>query len=115
MPSLNLYFDEFGLEALATHAGRGTSSVADMAARHYLADRRSRRPTWPVPRFHRTITARQPARMEVRLDDETWRALPAEAELQRVTPEELVEHAVLYFLADLHRGRFAGDPLDDGR
>jgi hypothetical protein len=118
MPSLNLHLDDFGLEAMAAHA-EGAGSVAGAATRHYLADRRSLRPNWQVPRFLPSIGAGGPPPTKVLLDEETWRRVPAEAALQRVTPEELVEHAVLYFLADLHRGRLApgsaGDPLDAGR
>ncbi len=37
----------------------------------------------------------------------TWGRLQSEAERQRVSIEELVSHAVLYFLADYDSGRIA--------
>ncbi|MDX6588490.1 MAG: hypothetical protein QOI31_2963, partial [Solirubrobacterales bacterium] len=44
----------------------------------------------------------------ITLDQETWRVVVQEAERQQVSAEGLVEHAVLYFLADLDSGRVAG-------
>jgi hypothetical protein len=48
----------------------------------------------------------------VTLDDQTFDALSAEATRQDVRLAALVEHALIYFLADVDSGR-VGDRLDD--
>ncbi len=46
-------------------------------------------------------------RIEIRFGDFTWSRLEDEAIRQDVSVEELVSHAVLYFLADLDSNRLA--------
>jgi len=46
-------------------------------------------------------------RVAVELDDFGWVSLCREAELQGVLPEELLAHAALYYLSDVHSGRIA--------
>jgi len=107
--NVRLHLDQFGQEALRRFAGEredSTESVLRTAALYYLADRELNRPGWRVPRFARD-TAR-PQVVELGLDDDIWDALLREAERQGVEPELLVEHAVLYYLADLDSGRLAG-------
>jgi hypothetical protein len=50
-------------------------------------------------------------RATLEFSDFAWRALSEEAERQAVPLEELVAHAALYYLADLHSGRLAARVL----
>jgi hypothetical protein len=107
--SMTLRLDRFGSQALADFAEErhdSASMVVRTASLYYLADRESGRSAWLVPRF---LQASPPGtdRLEVDLDDETWKALANEARGQGVEPARLVEHALLYFLADLDGGRLA--------
>lgn len=43
----------------------------------------------------------------IELDDFGWTILCEEAERQNVTPEALLEHAAMYYMADLDSGRAA--------
>jgi len=68
---------------------------------------------WRVPRFVRPA---QPggAGTDVELDDATMQALEQEARRQGIPPGRLVEHALLYFLADLDSGRAEARLADEG-
>lgn len=106
---VTLHMDEFGQQALERFARRGTASDAAAvrtACLYYLADRKSGRAAWRVPRL--AADGRSVQSLRVGVDDATWAALAEEAEHQGVTPEILAVHAVLYFLADLDSGRIAG-------
>jgi hypothetical protein len=114
--------DEFGSQALERFA-RGRSGSRGAAVRtaslYYLADRDAARLTWPVPSFGMAAEGEEDvSRVEVsiQVDTETWEAIAGEAASQGVAPEELVVHAIMYFLADLDSGRVAGrlDRVLDG-
>jgi hypothetical protein len=112
-----LNLDEFGGHALETFVRerrRSHSVAARTASLYYLADRDAERPTWPVPSFASApvVPDGDSARVTIELDDETWKVVAEEAERQRVSAERLIEHALLYFLADLDSGRIA-DRLDE--
>ena len=47
------------------------------------------------------------------MDDATWQRFKAEAEAQDVPVERLLEHAALYFVADLNSGRVTARILED--
>jgi len=106
--SMTLRLDSFarqGMSEFAEERRDSASAVVRTASLYYLADRDSGRPGWRVPRFLRV----QPDAdgVELDLDDETFAALRQEANDQGVEPSRLAEHALLYFLADLDRGRVA--------
>jgi hypothetical protein len=50
-------------------------------------------------------------RVQVEFDDFGWEKLTAEAGRQGTTVEELLNHAALYFLADIDEGRFSSRVL----
>jgi hypothetical protein len=118
--SMTLRLDRFGRQALAdfTEERHGSAGrVVRTASLYYLADRDSGRPAWRVPRFLRS-SPRAGAGLQVDLDDETWDALVREARGQGVDPARLAEHALLYYLGDLDRGRLAerlGGAVNDRR
>ena len=106
--SMTLQLDNFGRQALSQFAEENrdsASTVVRTASLYYLADRDSRRPAWRVPRFARTSPDLDG--LEIDLDDDTFAALRQEASGQGVEPSRLAEHALLYYLADLDRGRLA--------
>jgi hypothetical protein len=106
---VKVQFDDFGKEALEARirGGRSRDAVIRAAARYYLADRDSGRIAWRVPPFVRRDDSNG-AGTDVELDEATTEALEEEARRQRIAPGRLVEHALLYFLADLDSRR-AGD------
>jgi hypothetical protein len=116
---LLLNLDEFGrsaIERFARNRAGSQSAAVRTASLYYLADCRGERSTWQVPRFAKSRRD-HPDRpgghgLVVDLDEDTWQAVTVEAERQNVSPETLVTHAVVYFLADLDSGRL-GDRLDD--
>jgi predicted DNA-binding ribbon-helix-helix protein len=106
---VTLHLDEFGQRAFKrlTPLRNGSAAAAvRTACLYYLADRESERSAWRTPRF---APAPPPgSALQIALDDTTWDALAEEAQNQGVTVEQLVLHAVMYFLADLDSGRLAG-------
>jgi hypothetical protein len=114
---LTLSLEEFGASTLEAEADRYSVSPAELgrhAVRYYLSDRDSGRMALRVPRLSED-PAGKPA-LELRLDFEpdTWRELEQEAKRQQVSVERLLEHAIVYFLADLDAGRVERRMLDDG-
>jgi hypothetical protein len=101
---VRLKLDGFGETALAASGGFGQPMIRT-AARYYLADRDSGRVAWKVPIFVRTDDCDDPSGTEVEFDEDTMTSLEEEARRQGIAPSRLVEHAVLYFLADLDCGR----------
>jgi hypothetical protein len=107
--SVRLQLGEFTLasmEDLSRQRGVTVDTVMREATLYYLADRESRQ-SWRYPRFAK---GRPGARLEVtvKLEEDLVRAASAEADLQEVPLERLLEHAVLYYLADLARGPDGG-------
>ena len=113
--SLPLALDEFGASALREHAECFSVSperVARRAARYYLDDRDSGRLALRVPRLE-GVRDGPAMQLRVPLDEDMWRDLGAEATRQGVSVEALLEHAILYFLADLDSGRVEWRVLED--
>jgi hypothetical protein len=113
---LTLSLEEFGASALEAEADRhsvSTARLARQAVRYYLSDRDSGRMALRVPRLPRA--AARPAALElaVDLDADSWNELDEEAGRQGVSVERLLEHAIVYFLADLDAGRVEQRMLDE--
>ena len=105
---LSLPLDEFGASAVREHAERYSLSPAELgsrAARYYLADRDSGRIALRVPRLPKGAARKAALRLTVDLDRESWQELEAEAKRQDVSVEAMLEHAIMYFLADVDSGR----------
>ena len=109
--SVTLELDEFGRDSLTAQAGRQGESLSTLlgeAALYYVADLRADRRAARIPRFARRPPSRIPAAelsLSLDLDDVTWQALEEEATRQQVSMHALLEHAALYYLADLSSGR----------
>jgi hypothetical protein len=112
---LLLPLEEFGASTLEAEAERLSVTPAALgrhAVRYYLSDRDSGRMAFRVPRLSRAAAGEPALELELDLDADTWRELEAEAERQEVSLERLLEHAVMYFLADLDAGRVERRMLD---
>jgi len=100
--------DRFGHEALEEHLrgwGGSEADALDIAVRYYLGDAGSGRVAWPVPG---DFAQRAPEQeLELALDDDLHGELRRESLRQRVTPDVLAMHALMYYLADLDSGRVA--------
>jgi hypothetical protein len=105
-----LQLDAFGRQQLEHLASRRRSKSAAVraASLYYFSDRHTDRPGWHVPAF--ASAGPHANGVRVRLDDDTFRVLAAEAGRQGVSPGTLAAHALLYFLADLYSGRRASRP-----
>jgi hypothetical protein len=105
---LTLSLEEFAASTLEAEAERYSVSPADLgrhAVRYYLSDRDSGRMALRVPQLSQE-PARKPAlALSLDLDPDTSRELEQEARSQQVSVERLLEHAIVYFLADLDAGR----------
>lgn len=113
---MSLSLDEFGASALEGMAERFSLSPAELArhaARYYISDRDSGRMALHVPRIPRAGAAKRAVGLRLDLDVDTWRELEAEARRQDVSVEVLLQHAILYLLADRDSGRVTRRMLDE--
>lgn len=109
-------FGRAALERLAEEGNGSPSKAVQAASLYYLRDRGSGRPAWRVPDLPPPDNGNHAIAVE--LDDETWAGLRREATEQGVTPDALALHALMYFVADVDRGRVGrrlGDALDGER
>ena len=105
---LTLSLEEFGASTLVGEAARysvSTTRLAQQAVRYYLSDRDSGRMALRVPRLSQERAGQPALELTLDLDSDSWNALRQEAERQEVSVERLLEHAIIYFLADLDAGR----------
>jgi hypothetical protein len=103
---VNVCLDRFGREALEEHLGRTGGTGADAlgdAVRYYLGDSDSGRVAWQAPREYRSPDSNE--ELELELDEDLHGELQRESRRQRVTPDLLAMHALMYYLADLDSGR----------
>jgi hypothetical protein len=95
---------EFTRLALEQRGG-DTSRLVREAAVYYLSDSGSNRPARSQPGFPDAADHQVP--IELTLAESQWRDLEEEADEQGITLERLLEHALLYYLADLDSGQVA--------
>jgi len=92
---------------------RHVSSRASEAIRCYLGDKDGAGPGWSYPSFLDRRRSGEEVEFSLDIDDELWGSLEAEAGHQDVSVELLLEHAVLYFAAEVDAGRIAERILED--
>jgi hypothetical protein len=63
------------------------------------------RPGWKFPSFLRDRGPSEEVELELSVDDNLWDSLEEEARSQGVSVRQMLEHAVLYFAAELNAGR----------
>ena len=105
----------FGREALESQVRRLRMSLREivrMATVYYSSRLVAEQPAGRVPRFTRARGEPLDAlEVSLDLDPAPWQVLESEAERQGVSLDRLVEHATLYFLAELHAGRVVEEIL----
>lgn len=109
--------DDFSSASLeeASTAGRTTSDVLLVRAiRYYLAERDSGRPGWPYSRLDEGDEVEEATSVvELEVDGSAWAGFSREADRQKVSTDRLLQHAVLYYLADRDSGRLTQKILED--
>jgi hypothetical protein len=105
--SVSIRLGQFAREALAGEEGSGEpiASRVEAAVRCYLNDKGSDLPGWPYPHFLPVEEPKEGTELQLSVDEVLWRSLVEEAESQGVSAQQLVEHAVLYFAAEVNAGR----------
>lgn len=89
-----------------------TSARTARAIRCYLNARGSGA-GWSYPSFLDKGRGGEGIRLKLRIEDGLWRSLEEEAERQGIGVAQMLEHAVLYFAAEVDAGRFAERILDE--
>ena len=95
-------------------SGNGhASSGAAAAIRCYLGARGSAAAGWLYPGFLGRRRSEEGVELSLSIDDALWRSLEQEAERQHTSAEQMLEHAVLYFAAEIDAGRATQRILGD--
>jgi hypothetical protein len=102
----------FSAEALSAGSPRPErlDLIVDQAIRFYLRSTRGDA-GWAFPKFLGVESGQGPE-LEVRLDRGPWEQLRAEAARQEVEPEDLLQHATMYFAAARDGGRLTSHILE---
>jgi hypothetical protein len=114
--SVTISLGEFAFEALADKNGTGSEHVParlSRAIRCYLEDADAGPTGWRHPAFAPPLPTAERTQVEMSVDEEVWRALAEEAESQGISIEQMVDHAALYFAAELDTGRITERILED--
>jgi hypothetical protein len=120
--SVKVKLGAFAGEALTGGQRTGTRPVVDTkpkadevlrAVRLYLNDKGSGRTGWAYPTLLREQHRGEEIEFELSIDNTLWYALKAEAKQQDVSVSQLLEHAALYYAAELDAGRVTERILDD--
>ncbi len=93
--------------------GEAVSAAAVRAIRCYLEDKGTGGLGWRYPGFRRGDLENGKLPLHLSIDDKLWRALEAEAESQGVSSQQMIEHAALYFAAEVDAGRVTQRIIDD--
>jgi hypothetical protein len=98
----------FAAEALARKLGKGGppgSSDFERVIQFYLSERLAQPSGWAYPDFLRERRPSDEVELDLSIGDPLWIALEAEARDQDVAVDRLLEHATLYFAAEMDAGR----------
>lgn len=82
--------------------------------RFYLKEKGSGGTGWSYPDLLRAGSPEEEVEVELEIEDALWREMRAEASRQRVSVTQLLEHAALYYAAELDAGRLTERILDEG-
>lgn len=107
---ISITFDEFGwnvLEEEARAEGLELGRLVSLACAYYRSERATERMATLVPRFDQSAAERETRLLELELDAQSLRVLEQEAQQQELELERLIEHAAIFYLADLDAGRVA--------
>jgi hypothetical protein len=104
---------QLAFDGLAGEGGTSSAARLQSAVRCYLGDRGANQAAWPYPSFLRGSEPQVDVRLELEIKDDLWQSFEAEAARQDVSPQQLLEHAAFYFVAELDAGRITQRILDD--
>jgi hypothetical protein len=98
-----------------TGFGNGVPSSADVVRviRFYLREKGGEAAGWAYPDLLRQGRPEEEVEVELEIDDSLWGQMEREAERQHVTVTQLLEHAALYYAAELDAGRLTERILDE--
>lgn len=82
--------------------------------RFYLKEKGTGGAGWSYPDLLREGRPEEEVEVELEIEDALWREMRAEASRQRVSVTQLLEHAALYYAAELDAGRLTERILDEG-
>jgi hypothetical protein len=114
---VTIALSELAIGALTGDPAVEAGARMESALRFYLADSEGGSAAWPYPGFLRGTETPADTELELDLPTGLWDAFEEEAVRQGVTVEQLSEHAVFYFAAELDAGRVTQrilDQLDEG-
>lgn len=109
---VTIALSELAIDALTGDPDVEAGTRMESALRFYLADSKGGSPAWPYPGFLRGTETRGDTEVRLELQARLWDAFEEEAVRQGVTVEQLSEHAVFYFAAELDAGRVTQRILD---
>jgi hypothetical protein len=81
--------------------------------RFYLKEREGGDVGWAFPDLLRQGRPEEEVEVELEIDESLWGQMEREAEKQHVTVTQLLEHAALYYAAELDAGRLTERILDE--
>jgi hypothetical protein len=114
--TVTVVLGDFSLKSLGGPSLRKPGNLAGQlmqVIRYYLADKDSGRVEWPYPRLPLKVAEGKGVEAQVDIDGTIWEEFANEADRQSVATEQLLQHAVFYFAADLDAGRLTQRILDD--
>jgi hypothetical protein len=82
--------------------------------RFYLREKGTGGTGWSYPDLLREGSPEEEVEVELEIEDALWREMRAEASRQRVSVTQLLEHAALYYAAELDAGRLTERILGEG-
>ncbi|HUC06938.1 MAG TPA: hypothetical protein VMR96_02520 [Solirubrobacterales bacterium] len=100
-----------------TGSGHGTEPSSDdvlKVIRFYLREKGSGGTSWSYPDLLREGSPAEEVEVELDIEDSLWREMRTEAASQGVSVTQLLEHAALYYAAELDAGRLTERILDEG-
>jgi len=109
---VTIALSELAIGALRRDPDVEADARMESALRLYLGDSNGDSPAWPYPGFLRGTEAPADTKVELELPAGLWEAFEEEAVRQGVTVEQLSEHAIFYFAAELDAGRVTQRILD---
>jgi hypothetical protein len=113
--TVEMKMGDFALGLLGAPSADGADASRSLvqAVRYYLTDRDSGRAGWSYPSFFGEDGDGPDRKVRLTIDDAIWGEFTVEAERQGVSPDQLLQHAALYFLADRDTGRLTQRILED--
>lgn len=110
-----------GMLAWEHQRGAGAGDVTEpnsddvlRVIRFYLKEKGRGGTGWSYPDLLREGSPEEEVEVELDIEDSLWREVRLEAARQHVSVTQLLEHAALYYAAELDAGRLTERILDEG-